>query len=251
MYGKCGFSEGSSHRRPGVRMLLLENGERVGAVSGGCVENEIERQAQSVFANGVPKVITYDGRFRLGCEGLLYILIEPFQWSTTLLQQCNAHIAARKPFTVNSYYQQDFQASEEFGSIVLFDDEMHAFRPDFKVDATTSVFTQTYQPPFRLVIFGAEHDTVALSNLAQQTGWEVTVMVHPKDEKTAKDFPAAKEIIQVHDDSVVTYIDENTAVLLMTHSYVKDLNYLLSLLKTNPMYFVLGPVKGEKSYLNN
>ena len=33
--------EGSSYRKPGVRMAVQENGNMVGAVSGGCVEKEI------------------------------------------------------------------------------------------------------------------------------------------------------------------------------------------------------------------
>ena len=37
--------DGSSYRRPGVRMVICEDGRSAGAVSGGCVENEIERQA--------------------------------------------------------------------------------------------------------------------------------------------------------------------------------------------------------------
>ena len=37
--------EGSSYRRPGVRMLINDAGEVKGAVSGGCVEKEIHRQA--------------------------------------------------------------------------------------------------------------------------------------------------------------------------------------------------------------
>ncbi len=71
--------EGSSYRRPGVRMLLLEDGHMTGAVSGGCVEKEIFRQSESVFRTGIPKMMTYDGRYRLGCEGILYILLEPFR----------------------------------------------------------------------------------------------------------------------------------------------------------------------------
>ena len=47
--------EGSSYRRPGVRMLIQENGKTFGAVSGGCVEKEIQRQAQSVLENNGPK----------------------------------------------------------------------------------------------------------------------------------------------------------------------------------------------------
>src|SRR5512133_2577238 len=77
--------EGSSYRRPGVRMVFNEDGDSVGAVSGGCVETEIERQAQSVFRNGKAKLMTYDGRLRIGCEGILSILIEPVFLSEELL----------------------------------------------------------------------------------------------------------------------------------------------------------------------
>jgi len=41
--------DGSSYRKPGVRMLVLGNDAMIGAVSGGCVEKEILRQAKSVF----------------------------------------------------------------------------------------------------------------------------------------------------------------------------------------------------------
>ena len=73
--------DGSSYRHPGVRMLLSSNGDMVGAVSGGCVEKEVLQRAQSVFKTGKSKIMTYDGRYRLGCEGVLYILLEPFEVS--------------------------------------------------------------------------------------------------------------------------------------------------------------------------
>ena len=57
--------DGSSYRRPGVRMLIVENGTFIGAVSGGCVEKEVFRQAEEVFRTGIPKMMTYDGRYRL------------------------------------------------------------------------------------------------------------------------------------------------------------------------------------------
>ena len=51
--------EGSSYRRPGVRMLIREDGTAIGAVSGGCVEKEVIRQAQTVFNDGISKMMTY------------------------------------------------------------------------------------------------------------------------------------------------------------------------------------------------
>ncbi len=71
--------DGSSYRKPGVRMLILENDKMIGAVSGGCVEKEVLRQAKSVFTDGKSKMMTYDGRYRLGCEGVIYILLEEFK----------------------------------------------------------------------------------------------------------------------------------------------------------------------------
>ena len=68
---------GSSYRKPGVRMMITESGQMIGAVSGGCVEKEIKLQAQEVFQTNKPKMMTYDGRYRLGCEGILHLLIEP------------------------------------------------------------------------------------------------------------------------------------------------------------------------------
>ena len=70
-------TEGSSYRRPGVRMIINDIGERFGAVSGGCVEKEVQIQAQSVLESGIPKIMAYDGRLRLGCEGIIFVLIEP------------------------------------------------------------------------------------------------------------------------------------------------------------------------------
>ena len=96
--------DGSSYRRPGVRMLISEDGTMVGAVSGGCVEKEVFFQATSVFKTGIPKMMTYDGRFRLGCEGILYILIEPFQPTEALLEGFHRSIKTRTTFKILSYY---------------------------------------------------------------------------------------------------------------------------------------------------
>ena len=93
--------DGSSYRRPGVRMLIQENGKTFGAVSGGCVEKEVQRQAQSVFETSVPKVMTYDGRFRLGCEGIIHILIEPIRLTEDLKAKFEKGIQPASNFSKN------------------------------------------------------------------------------------------------------------------------------------------------------
>ena len=35
----------SAYRRPGARMLILPSGERIGSISGGCLEGDVSRKA--------------------------------------------------------------------------------------------------------------------------------------------------------------------------------------------------------------
>ncbi len=113
--------EGSSYRRPGVRMLISASGAIEGAVSGGCVEKEVLRQSESVFKTGHSKVMTYDGRFRLGCEGILYILLEPIQISETLFQSLQDCFQKRKRFTATSYFESEFIENNAFGTLIKID----------------------------------------------------------------------------------------------------------------------------------
>ncbi len=235
--------EGSSYRRPGVRMLLLENGKMVGAVSGGCVEKEVLRQAESVFASGIPKVMTYDGRYRLGCEGILYILLEPFSPSTAFLDAFWQTIGSRRPFKIISAFQKQYGERETIGSLFHFDDNAIGVRNNFgKLPEHTEHFEQTMQPCFKMAIIGAEHDAVQLCSYATMMGWEVTVVVDPREEKTISDFPGATEFVQEEGGSLQLNVDHETAIVLMTHSFAKDLQYLMALKDVDPAYFgLLGP----------
>src|SRR5690606_7956343 len=100
--------DGSSYRRPGVRMLVYQNGDLVGAVSGGCVEKEVFYQAASVFETGISKIMVYDGRYRLGCEGILYILLEIFEPTKSFLDRFWGWVEGRRPFVITSYYKKEY-----------------------------------------------------------------------------------------------------------------------------------------------
>ena len=96
--------DGSSYRKPGVRMLIDAHQKTVGAVSGGCVEKDIVSQAQKVFESGEALIMTYDGRYRLGCEGVLYILIEPLELPQEQVSLILRQIKARKSLKIKSSY---------------------------------------------------------------------------------------------------------------------------------------------------
>src|ERR1700710_1748659 len=77
--------EGSSYRHAGARMLITEDGQLTGAISGGCLEGDALRKARLVMAQNKPMLVTYDttddddAKFGvgLGCNGIIHILIEP------------------------------------------------------------------------------------------------------------------------------------------------------------------------------
>ncbi len=245
--------QGSSYRKPGVRMIISEEGESVGAVSGGCVEKEIERQAQSVFQTGKAKIITYDGRFRIGCEGVIHILVEPVFLSKELLNDFEKRLVERKVFQIKSWFYKEVGEYENVGSVMIIDGKSHFLQPSLKnePDLKQESFVQTFEPLFRLYIFGAEHDAVQLCQSAKLLGWEVTVVASPDEAKSCDYFPGASALITPSVDAFdSSVIDEQTAVVLMTHSFNKDVQYLMALKNTKPAYIgLLGSVSRRERIL--
>lgn len=245
--------DGSSYRRPGVRMLIFENGTMVGAVSGGCVEKEVARQAESVFSTKVPKVMVYDGRYRLGCEGVLYILLEIFNPDKSFMDQFWETIKSRQAFQITSSYGKAHGENEKYRTVFHFGNTSSSVDSSEErgggADALES-FEQEMQPCFQLMILGAEHDAVQLCKFAAITGWEVTVVASPKEEKSEADFPGIQKLIHADPEVFRPQLDQHTAVVIMTHSFVKDLQFLISLKNEQPTYLgLLGPLKRrEKLY---
>ncbi len=77
--------EGSSYRRTGARMLIMDNGNWVGGISGGCLEGDALKRARLAIAAARPTLVTYDTTeddayqigVGLGCNGIIDVLIAP------------------------------------------------------------------------------------------------------------------------------------------------------------------------------
>lgn len=244
--------DGSSYRKPGVQMLITEDGQMTGAVSGGCVEKEVNRQAQEVFANGIPKIMTYDGRYRLGCEGILYILIEPFMPDENWIKEFWKSISERNKLAFNCYYKLKEAVNPLFGSTLTFPSGTREFRPDFAVTAEMEKFTFDLDPCFKLVIIGTEHDAVKLCAFASLMGWEVTVVAPAAEQKSIRDFQGANQFINtVPEEFDTSNIDSETAVILMTHNFARDVAYLMALKESRPAYLgLLGPANRREKLLD-
>lgn len=237
--------EGSSYRRPGVRMAISETGEAVGAISGGCVEKEIIRQAQAVIQSGKSRIMTYDGRFRIGCDGVIYILLELLMVTDDLRRDFENVLKKRQAFRTESYYYMKTGEFESIGSRLILAEKSYSLNTDFHPEALKDqeCFEQSFPPLFQLYIFGAEHDAVQLCKAAHNLGWEVSIVASPDEAKSVEFFPGAERLITPAFDSIDTSVlDEHTAVMLMSHSFHKDVQYLIALKDVKPAYFgLLGP----------
>lgn len=246
--------DGSSYRKPGVQMLLSSDGTVTGAVSGGCVEKEVQLQAESVFESQISKVMTYDGSYRLGCKGVLYILLEPFSVTKSRYELVQEAFKERNSLLMTSYFAKEYSISPRFGSILkLTNKQVLSFRDDFVIDETIAHFSQTFSALSQLVIVGAEHDAVALCKASSQLGWEVRIIASPRDPKGIEFFTGATQISYLDPQMPIDFkIDSHTAVVLMNHNYARDFHFLLTLQKQNPFYIgILGSAQRREQILHD
>ena len=234
--------EGSSYRKPGVRMLISESGQMVGAVSGGCVEKEIKLQAQEVFDTSSAKLMTYDGRYRLGCEGILYLLIEPLELCVNETDTIITHLEAKLTATVNTFYPLEVGVNKYSGSVLTIHGKDYLTHTSIDQE-DKECFQQKLDPLFELFIFGAEHDSAVLSEIASKLGWRITLIAPADEQKTIEDFKGVSVLLTPLFSEVGDLpIHEKSAVIIMTHSISKDVQYLLELTEKRPAYVgLLGP----------
>jgi xanthine dehydrogenase accessory factor len=98
--------EGSGYRRPGARMLIANDGRRVGTVSGGCLEADVAKRAWWLTANG-PVVECFstvedDGEhpYGSGCGGIVHLLLERRQTASPLLAALQSAFNGRTPLAI-------------------------------------------------------------------------------------------------------------------------------------------------------
>lgn len=244
---------GSSYRKEGVRMLVHQHGKIVGAISGGCVEKEIVHQSQSVFKTGLSKVINYDGRYRLGCEGILYILLEKLDISKKVILKLEKAFDERESFYLCSNYSLKENNLKGATKIKFKDETRYSLSTQLNLkEKYNHFFSQEMTPVFQLYAVGVEHDANVLCQQALLLGWEVVVLNATKTVKTIDDFRGVKAVINTAAGVVDGIkIDEQTAIVLMNHNYAKDLLFLKGLKKQKPLYIGLLGAKKRREQLFN
>ncbi|HVH54468.1 MAG TPA: XdhC family protein, partial [Actinomycetota bacterium] len=106
-------------------------------------------------------------------------------------------------------------------------------------------FVEVLEPPLRLLICGAGHDAAPVVRAASGLGWRPIVVDDRGEFLNHERFPEAASFVRLErpeEVAKVAPIDDRTFVVVMTHNFLRDKDYVRSLLGS-PARFIamLGP----------
>jgi hypothetical protein len=112
------------------------------------------------------------------------------------------------------------------------------------------MFVHIVPPPVRLLIAGSGIDTLPVISCAQMLGWQTTLLVHSPEIFDREQFSRADEVVIAYPKEPEITADAQTAVMIMTHNYGRDLAWLRTLLPM-PLRYVglLGPKRRREKLL--
>jgi len=241
---------GSSYRRPGARLLVPEYGRPVGLISGGCLEDEAARLARQALELDAPVLVTIDHSAEgdelwgmgLGCRGVVDLLAEPPAMAARTL---DALVAARREGRP-TYLLTGLDGERRELSAVEADalGERAALAVAHgRSTLLGEAVLDPILPPLHLVVCGAGPDAGPLVAAGLRQGWRVDVVDPRRSFLTAERFPGARLVdAEPAEAAEAVGAGEWTAVVVMSHDYLRDAAFLSGFLGRGVTYLgVLGP----------
>jgi len=230
---------GSAPRPVGAMVAIRDDGQIVGSVSGGCVEDDlVEKVAAGVLAATVPQLVTYGvtnedaTRWGLPCGGTLQLVMEPVGPQSGL--EALIDTVARQQLVRRRLDVATGRATLEPGrwSDVL------------EFDGTT--MTSVHGPRWRLVLIGAGQLTRYLAEMSAMLDYQV-IVIDPREEyANGWDLPRATLERGMPDDVIERIgLDGHSAVVALTHDPKLDDLALMEALKS-PAFYV-GAIGSKKN----
>lgn len=211
---------GSAPRRVGAQLVITEDAEMQGSVSGGCVEGAVLVEAMDCIADGQSRMLTYgvsdDDAFAVGlaCGGTIRIWVEPVGQGmpVDVLEEL---VAARKTRQGIAYVINTETGTRHL-TTTGYDARFAKDRSGFEEDEIT--FVAVHNPPLRLAIIGAVHIAQALVPMARIAGFD-PVLIDPRGAFGSEArFPGETILDEWPDEALKSYgVDARTALVLLTH----------------------------------
>jgi xanthine/CO dehydrogenase XdhC/CoxF family maturation factor len=268
-------------------MLIEDDGQLTGAISGGCLEGDALRKALLVMTEKRSRLVTYDtmddddAKFGvgLGCNGIIQVLIEPIDIANPKnpIQYLKAVNEKRQKATLITLFSLQDKKDPQYGTCLLLKEDgdlidhtpvlkdvLIADANDALINQTTSfknyisdnhnltAFIEVIKPSVAVIIIGAGNDVMPVVAMADILGWEATVVDGRANYAKKERFASACQVLVSKPEQALEHIDidEQTVFLLMTHNYNYDMAMLGQLLQKNVAYIgMLGPKKKKERML--
>jgi xanthine/CO dehydrogenase XdhC/CoxF family maturation factor len=262
---------GSTYRKAGAQMLIANDGQAAGLLSGGCAESDLIERAQRVFSTGNAEIATFDTRgsddviwgIGLGCEGAMRILLsridasngyQPFSYTVECKEQHRRGafaIVVEGALGVGKNWRVDStDAPPELRARMSTIAQGNAAQT---VDIESAkIFIAPIDLPARLLVLGAGADAVPVVELAALLGWQVTIADHRSAYTVAERFARAKQVVlsPAKELSQRLVFDDFDAAVVMSHHLLTDQIYLAALAESTVRYVgLLGPANRRKRLL--
>ncbi|CAN5813867.1 XdhC family protein [soil metagenome] len=249
---------GSTYRGLAARQLVGADGAGVGTVSGGCLDQDLHRVASQVMQGGKPQRVEFDltaddeavWGWGIGCNGATELIVEP---AASVVEFVSALRTAQRPVVVAHHL------GEQLGRRSIVDRSTGGALAEAATRALGEGWHRTVEvdgellmlevlgAPRRLVVCGAGHDAAPLVRLGAQLGYEPVVVDDRRAFLSSERFPEATQMVHVSPGEVGSAVDldSSACVVIMSHNYLRDLDYLGASLGRGASYIgVLGP--GER-----
>lgn len=212
---------GSSPRPRGSLLVCNSDGNYIGSLSGGCVEDDlIARIAAGEFVAPVTR-LRYGAtaeeaeRLRLPCGGILTIAIEKIEPTIAAKKTVAVIVDAlqqRQGIIWQRHYPQGYFSVSAVGvDAPLLDLQEHASGEILSI-------SHSLGPQCRLLLIGVSDVSRAVAQLALLLDYDVVVCDPRDDARSRWNIPGVKLLVQLPDDVVRHYAnDPHCAILALTH----------------------------------
>ncbi len=243
---------GSAPREVGAFMLVDDNGQFLGSVSGGCVENAVVERALTSMRTGEVCLVEFgvsdDDVLSIGlaCGGQIQVLIEPSVGSKQhWIGDAYQSIRDRNVSTLMRELDMT-NLDRPIGESEWLQANHVDFGRKTGLDINHSIFLQTFRPQRRAIIIGGVHIAQALVSGLQSLEFDVLIVDPREVWANAERFPTCTIINQWPDDALTDIgIDSETAIIALTHDPKFDDPALMLALKSSAFY--VGALGGSKS----
>ena len=221
---------GSAPRPVGAMLVIRDDGQVIGSVSGGCVEDDlIDKVKDKALAADKPETATYGvtqeqaNRFGLPCGGTLQLVLEPVSAKSRLPELLAA--IERHELVARSLDMKTGEVRIEAGKWSDY------------LSLDDGVLRTIHGPRWRVLIIGAGQLSRYLAQMAQALDYHVTVC-DPREEYAAEWNLASVPLERGYPDDVVLALnpDAHTAVIAVTHDPKLDDIALIEALKSPAFY---------------